>query len=63
MKSSAYSNEFDLDSILVELGEFGKYQIINYILFVSIVTLTAGTQSSYIFTARIADYRYTYIFI
>lgn len=59
MRSSAKS-DIDLDSILVELGEFGKYQIVNYALMVLIIAVTAGIQLSYIFSAGQVDYRLVY---
>lgn len=47
----------DLDSVLEELGEFGKFQIINYI-FISIpIFLFAGFSLSYVFAAGQLNYR------
>ncbi|KAJ6636137.1 Solute carrier family 22 member 5 [Pseudolycoriella hygida] len=51
------NNDFDLDSILPELKEFGKFQIFVYILSCVIISLTAAVGLSYIFTAGQVDYR------
>lgn len=55
--SQKKSNDFDLDRILVELGQFGKFQIINYILLCIPVALSAIYALSYVFTAGDLEYR------
>lgn len=49
--------EFDFDTILQDIGEFGRYQIYNYILIVIPVTLYAGITLTYAFTAGNVSYR------
>lgn len=50
-------NDTELDEILEELGEFGKFQIINYV-FISIpILFFAGFTLSYIFAAGQLNYR------
>lgn len=56
--SEKKSNDFDLDRILVELGQFGKFQIINYFLLCIPVALSAIYALSYVFTAGDLEYRY-----
>lgn len=56
MKKEA-KNDFDLDSILPELGEFGRFQIFVYIISCIIISLTAAVGLSYIFTTGQVDYR------
>lgn len=54
----------DLDGVLSELGEFGKFQKIIYILTFLPVILDSCLCMSYIFTTAQVDYRYTcFIFI
>lgn len=55
--SQKKSNDFDLDRILVELGQFGKFQIINYFLLCIPVALSAIYALSYVFTAGDLEYR------
>lgn len=50
-------NDFDLDLILPELGDFGRFQIIVYIISCVIISLTAAVGLSYIFTTGQVDYR------
>lgn len=50
-------NEIDLDGIMVEIGELGKYQILNYVFLCVAVILTSSSYLSYIFTAGQVDYR------
>lgn len=49
----------DVDSVLVELGELGRYQVLQYSLLAVITLVTSMTSLSYIFTAAQLDYRYT----
>lgn len=57
MNKGAANNNQDLDSILIELGEFGRYQKIKYIYMTVPVFLLAGFTLSYVFTAGNLDYR------
>lgn len=51
------SNTLDLDAIIKEIGQFGKYQLMNYIL-ISIPIFFIGICSlSYIFTTEDLNYR------
>lgn len=56
-KMTKLTNGIDLDGILVEIGELGKYQIINYIFFGVAVILTSSSYLSYIFTTSQLEYR------
>lgn len=51
-------SDSQLDLILKELGQFGKFQIINYLLIAIPLTLSAAYTLSYVFTAGDLDYRY-----
>ncbi|XP_037031526.1 solute carrier family 22 member 4-like isoform X2 [Bradysia coprophila] len=57
MKEETTKNDFDLDSILPELGDFGRFQIVVYIISCVIISLTAAVGLSYIFTTGQVDYR------
>lgn len=56
-KSSEKKSD-DLDSVLIEVGEFGKYQIFHFFLLSMVIVLTAVTAVDYIVTASTLDYRY-----
>ncbi|CAB3221783.1 unnamed protein product [Arctia plantaginis] len=47
----------NLDAILVELGQFGRYQIRNYCLILLTIVYSALFNSQYIFAAGAVDYR------
>ena len=47
----------DFDQILVEIGEFGRYQKRNYLLICLPVMFAAANSLSYVFTAGIPAYR------
>ncbi|KAK7872603.1 hypothetical protein R5R35_001940 [Gryllus longicercus] len=47
----------DFDEILEELGEFGRYQITNYLLICLPVFFAAANSLSYVFTAAVPRYR------
>ena len=47
-----------LDVILVRIGEFGRYQIFNYILLCMPMIFNAFQSISYVFTASPVVYRY-----
>jgi MFS transporter, OCT family, solute carrier family 22 (organic cation transporter), member 4/5 len=49
--------KFDLDSVLMQLGQFGKYQFKNYFFIVIIVIFNAIFTLSYVFTAGNINYR------
>lgn len=53
---------FELDAILQELGQFGKFQVKNYILIAIPIALTACFSLNYIFTAGQLDYRFVCLF-
>lgn len=48
----------DFDSILDEIGEFGRFQFTNYLLVCLPVFFAAANSLSYVFTAAIPNYRY-----
>lgn len=48
----------NLDSVLVEIGEFGKYQFLNYVLLVVPVLFAALNNGNYIFSAADLEYRF-----
>ncbi|XP_015509581.2 uncharacterized protein LOC107216806 [Neodiprion lecontei] len=47
----------DFDEVLEELGELGKFQIINYFLICLPVFFSAANSLSYVFVAGVPDYR------
>ena len=47
----------DLDDILDEVGHFGKFQAINYILIEFPILLSAAFSLTYVFTAGDLEYR------
>ncbi|KAG5668819.1 hypothetical protein PVAND_016742 [Polypedilum vanderplanki] len=47
----------DFDLILDEIGEFGKFQLLNYLLICLPVFYAAANSLSYVFTARNPNYR------
>ncbi|XP_060656408.1 organic cation transporter protein [Drosophila nasuta] len=47
----------DFDEILKEIGEFGRYQRVNYLLICLPVLFAAANSLSYVFTAGIPKYR------
>lgn len=49
--------EVNLDAILVELGQFGRYQMRNYSLILLTIVFSALFNSQYIFAAGGIDYR------
>uniref|UniRef100_A0A336KAG2 CSON004020 protein n=1 Tax=Culicoides sonorensis TaxID=179676 RepID=A0A336KAG2_CULSO len=51
------SDIMDFDSILDEIGEFGKFQFTNYMLVCLPVFFAAANSLSYVFTAAIPNYR------
>lgn len=49
--------EFDIDMILVELGEFGRFQIKNFILICIGIVVLSEMSLTYVFAAGILQYR------
>lgn len=47
----------DFDVVLEEIGECGRYQVINYVLICLPVMFAAANSLSYVFTAGIPNYR------
>lgn len=47
----------DFDLILEEIGEFGKFQLLNYLLICLPVFYGAANSLSYVFTSRSPSYR------
>lgn len=47
----------DLDEILDEVGHFGKFQAISYLLVGFAILLSAAFSLSYVFTAGDLEYR------
>lgn len=47
----------DFDTVLEEIGEFGKYQITTYLLLSLPVFFGAANSLSYVFTAGVPNYR------
>ncbi|KAH9633803.1 hypothetical protein HF086_005437 [Spodoptera exigua] len=47
----------DLDAILLELGQFGRYQIRNYCFILLVILMSAVYNSQYIFAAGEVSYR------
>lgn len=50
-------SDHNFDVILKDLGEFGKFQKINYVLMCIPIALTAMYGMSYVFTAADLEYR------
>jgi hypothetical protein len=50
----------DFDLVLEEIGEFGKYQLTNYLLICLPVFFGAANSLSYVFTAGVPNYRSVY---
>lgn len=48
----------DLDVVLQEIGEFGRFQSMNYFLLCLPVLYCAANSLSFIFTARNPNYRF-----
>lgn len=49
--------EIDLDEILLEVGEFGRFQIKNFALILVPILFCAFYNSQYIFAAASVQYR------
>lgn len=57
LDDSAKHKEFDLEAILSDLGEFGRFQIFIYSLTILPILLISCLGLSYIFTAGQLEYR------
>lgn len=55
--SSDDNKELDLEAVLSDLGDFGKFQAIIYSFTILPILLISGLGLSYIFTAGQLDYR------
>lgn len=51
------SKMIDFDEALEEIGEFGRFQIINYLLLCLPLFFSAGNSLTYVFTAGVPEYR------
>lgn len=49
--------DFIVDNILVELGELGRYQLLQYFFYSTIIVITTLAIFSYVFTAGQLEYR------
>ncbi|XP_069690686.1 organic cation transporter protein [Periplaneta americana] len=47
----------DFDEVLEEIGQFGRYQVINYVLICLPVLFSAANSLTYVFTAGVPRYR------
>lgn len=56
-KSTIRDGQIDLDEILVEIGETGRYRTVTWTLWCLVVLLSSLPYMSYIFTAGQLDYR------
>ena len=56
-KPSENSEKVDLDNILIKIGQFGRYQLIQYTLIAFILIFTAFSSLSFLFTAGNLEYR------
>lgn len=56
-KASKGDHDFDFDPVLREIGEFGRYQIINYVMLCIPIAIYAGITLTYVFTAGNLNYR------
>lgn len=51
------TEKFELDNVIDEIGQFGKFQLINYILISIPLGITAFYTVAYVFTASDLNYR------
>lgn len=56
-KGAGGDHDFDFDPVLREIGEFGRYQIINYVMLCIPIAIYAGITLTYVFTAGNLNYR------
>jgi hypothetical protein len=62
-QGSIIGTALQLDSILEELGNFGRYQFINYVLIVIPIVLSGLVNGAFIFTAADEPYRLVLYFL
>lgn len=55
--SGSGERDFDFDPVLREIGEFGRYQILNYVMLCIPIAIYAGITLTYVFTAGNLNYR------
>lgn len=55
---AAAGEDNSLDAILVRIGQFGRFQIINYVLLCVPMVFNAFFSISYVFTASTVEHRY-----
>lgn len=58
MGDKTKSVAINLDGILMQLGQFGKFQLFNYMLIIIPVIFAACNNGNYIFSAGDLEYRY-----
>ena len=56
-EKARHDDDADIDFVLTEIGNFGRFQIFNYILIALPVALCACHIVTYVFTASPLDYR------
>lgn len=54
---TAKKRDVIMEGIMVELGELGRFQIVQYVILSVIVLFTSAAYFSYVFTAGQLDYR------
>lgn len=55
--AAAATDDNSLDAILVRIGQFGRYQIVNYVLLCVPMVFNAFFSISYVFTASTVVHR------
>lgn len=53
----------DFDEILLEIGEFGKFQFLNYFAICLPIVYVAANSLSYVFATRSPNYRFAVDFL
>lgn len=56
-ESDDTDSQHDLDYVLIDVGEFGKYQILHFILMVLPIVLSATYAVEFIVSSSTDDYR------
>lgn len=51
------STAFDVDVVFKEIGEFGRYQVVNYVWICTGIIVYSAITLAYIFTAGTVNYR------
>lgn len=52
----------DLDDVFVEVGDFGRYQIITFVLLIALNILSGTSTVNYMISAGPLEYRYGFSF-